>query len=75
MWDGSFEDSEHASLYLIHDGHDDACEAYANETLEFDLSSIKDTYSEEFDDSNGTVFLYIYSDADEEDSFTVEYRF
>ncbi|MFA4852105.1 MAG: S-layer homology domain-containing protein [Candidatus Gracilibacteria bacterium] len=75
MWDGSFEDSENASLYLIHEGNDDACEAYANETLEFDLSSIKDAYSEEYDASNGTVFLYIYSDADEEDSFTVEYSF
>lgn len=75
MWDGSFEDSDNASLYLIHDANNDVCEAYANETLEFDLSAIKDAYTEEFDDSNGSVFLYIYSDADEEDSFTVEYSF
>lgn len=75
MWDGSFEDSDNASLYLIHDANNDVCEAYANETLEFDLSAIKDAYTEEFDDSSGSVFLYIYSDTDEEDSFTVEYSF
>lgn len=50
-----------ANLYLRHDGHNDACEAYITEEISFDVNRIRDLYYEfygGYDDIILNVFHY-----------------
>lgn len=75
MWDGNFEDSEHASLYLIHDANNDTCEAYATDNLKFNLSKVRTEYENEFGSSEGDLLLNIYTTASKTDKVRVDYSF
>jgi hypothetical protein len=48
-----------ASLYLHHDGHDDACDAYLTEELHFDLNPIRNLYYRSYG-SYDNIILNIY---------------
>jgi hypothetical protein len=44
-------------ITLIHDAHDDACEAFLTDQLRFDLLPIKRLYQQTYGRDTGTVFL------------------
>lgn len=47
------------NLYLHHNGHNDACDAYLTEELRFDLSPIRNLYNRSYR-SNDDIILNIY---------------
>ena len=49
-----------AQIFLSHNANNDACEAYITEELAFDLSPLKDSYKQIFQD-NGPLLLRIYA--------------
>ncbi len=62
LWDGSFqsaEDEDQVDLYLKHEGYGDMCEAYISTSLKFDLSVIKETYIDQYDELIGVIELEI----------------
>lgn len=48
-------DPVQTDLYLLHDGHGDACEAYMFETLAFDLSDLGETYKRSYQADHGVI--------------------
>lgn len=60
-WDGTFLESNpvQARLVLEHDANGDTCEAYLQETLTIDLSSMKDSYKSGYQTESGTIFVQV----------------
>ena len=75
IWDGSFTDSEHSNLYLIHDEQGETCKNYETQNLKFDLSTIRLAYETEFAVTEGDLQLRIYNKAEDGNSITVNYSF
>ena len=75
MWDGTFRDSEHASLYLIHDATDETCKNTETDVLKFDLRDLKAAYKTEFAVTEGEIQLRVYNKAEGGNSVTVSYSF
>ncbi len=75
IWDGTFRDSEHASLYLIQDTNDDTCNNTETDVLKFDLSTLREAYESEFATTMGNLQLRIYNKAENGNSINVEYSF
>lgn len=75
MWDGTFKDSEHSTLYLIHDANDESCKNSEIKILKFDLSTVKQAYESTFGESSGDLQLRIYNKYEAGNSITVNYSF
>lgn len=76
MWDGTFKDTGHASLYLIHDAHNESCRNTETKILKFDLSTIRKSYESMFGVAEGNVQVRIYNNiAEGGSSITVDYSF
>lgn len=75
MWDGTFQDSERASLYLIHDAHYESCRNSEIKNLKFDLSTVKNAYYKVFNVTEGDLLLRIYNKAKGGNSINVNYSF
>ncbi len=58
-WDGSFLESNPVQVNVVipHDGHDDACEAYPTEALQFDLSNLKQAWQDAYQQDSGTIMI------------------
>lgn len=58
-WDGTFLESfpVQVNLRLIHNAHNDACEAYLSEEVSFSLVSLREAYQDGYGDTGGTIFV------------------
>lgn len=70
--DQSFMESDpvQVNLEIFHGGPADMCEAYLYETLEFDLTPLKDAWKAAYGDTAGTVVINLEGAPD-----SVEYSF
>lgn len=75
MWDGTFKDSEHSTLYLIHDAQDETCKGYETQNLKLDLSTIRKTYESTFGVATGDLQLQIYDQLNDGVRISVDYSF
>jgi hypothetical protein len=75
MWEGMFLESTpvQVELYLIHDSKGDKCEAYIQETLEFDLNPLKKSYNQAYQSSEGTIIIHVYGSENKKES--INYKF
>lgn len=71
-WDGSFMESEpvQANLSLHHNANGDMCEAYIEETLEIDISALRQSYEEGYQTDSGTIIVQL---SDHNESVTYEW--
>lgn len=69
-WDQSFQESEpvQVNLEIWHGGTPDMCEAYLTDTLEFDLSPLKQEWKDAYGEGPGTISINLMGES-------VEYSF
>lgn len=60
-WDSAFDESDpvQVNLELFHGGVADACEAYIYETLELDLTPLKDAWHTSYGTGAGTITIHL----------------
>lgn len=75
MWDGTFKDSEHTTLYLIQDTNNETCKNYKTQNLKFDLSTIRKSYESVFGVLTGHLNIFIYDKLTDGSRITVDYGF
>lgn len=60
-WDGMFAESYpvQATVTLGHDGHDDACDAWISETIEIDLTPLREAYLSAYGVEHDTMTVHV----------------
>ncbi len=64
IWSGDFMESlpVQVSIYLSHDSKGDACEALIMKTLQFDLTPLKESYQNTYEETGNVVINFYDSD-------------
>ncbi len=65
-WDGNFMESDpvQVTLDLRHEANNDMCEAYIEETLEFELDELRQAYSDGYGGDSGTIVIGLKDDGE-----------
>ncbi|MEZ4385193.1 MAG: hypothetical protein R3A79_27950 [Nannocystaceae bacterium] len=60
-WDGAFLESDPVQVHVTvgHNGNGDACEAYPMEQLQFDLTELKTSWQEAYQQDSGLIVIHV----------------
>jgi cysteine-rich repeat protein len=60
-WDGAFAESDPVQVWtrIAHDAKNDPCDAWVQQSLEFDLSDLKQSYQQAYQTQAGTIVIHL----------------